>query len=330
MKIKEEKIIIVKASPGDAKELSKIALLSKAHWPYPKDYLEKCIQALEIFPDYIEKWPVYKAVIDHKTVGFFTLKVINYENRLDNLWIIPEYIGKKIGSQLFRKAILEARKLNWSYIRLAADPYATGFYEKLGVTQIGTVQSRIKPDLFLPHMEYQILPFEIEFRIFKIGDNVKKINSLLLSAYKPLADKGMRYAASHENVDATMRNIQDGECHIGIYNDEIVACGMLRIPSLVEKSGWKANGPEWYRKQGVTTFGRFAVSTDLQGNGLGSKMMDVLENRAKELGFIELALDTSEHADHLIKMYEARGYRFIEYHQWDITNYKSVVMSKKL
>jgi len=35
-------------------------------------------------------------------------------------------------------------------------------------------------------------------------------------------------------------------------------------------------------------------------------------------------------ADHLIKMYESRGYRFIEYHQWGITNYRSVVMSKKL
>ena len=58
--------------------------------------------------------------------------------------------------------------------------------------------------------------------------------------------------------------------------------------------------------------------------------MDVIKNRARELGFTQLAIDTSEHASHLIKTYERRGYNFIEFHQWNITNYRSVVMSKNL
>lgn len=32
--------------------------------------------------------------------------------------------------------------------RIAADPYAEPFYKKMGA-----IQSRIKPDLFLPHLE---------------------------------------------------------------------------------------------------------------------------------------------------------------------------------
>jgi hypothetical protein len=48
------------------------------------------------------------------------------------------------------------------------------------------------------------------------------------------------------------------------------------------------------------------------------------------LGFSEIALDTSERAHHLIQMYEKRGYRFVEYFQWEVTNYRSVVLSKKL
>ncbi|MGZ3790238.1 MAG: GNAT family N-acetyltransferase [Bacteriovorax sp.] len=328
--VETDKINIRRAKKNEAELLSQIALISKAHWPYPKDYLDKCKEALHISEKYIEEWPVYLAEYESKVVGFFALKIIKDEPRLDNLWVLPEFIGHGIGKRLFKRAVAEARRLGWSSFRLAADPYAIGFYEKMGAVQIGTVQSRIKPDLFLPHMEFQILPIEITFRTFNSGDDVKKINSLLLSAYRPLAEKGMKFAASHEDVMATKRNIEDGECHIGIYENEIVTCAILRIPSLVEKTGWKAKGPRWYQVEGVTTFGRFAVLPELQGEGIGAKMMDVMENRARELGFLELALDTSEHADHLIKMYEARGYRFIEHHQWEITNYRSVVMSKKL
>lgn len=124
---------------------------------------------------------------------------------------------------------------------------------------------------------------EVEFRIINSTDSVVDLNTLLRSAYKPLAE-----------------------------------------------AGWKADKPSWYNSPGVLVFGRFAVSPELQGHGLGSKMMDVLEARVKALGYAEIALDTSEKADHLIKMYEQRGYRFIEYHQWGITNYRSVVLSKTL
>ena len=162
------------------------------------------------------------------------------------------------------------------------------------------------------------------FRIFQSTDNILEINSLLLSAYKPLAEKGMRYAASHEDAEATQKHIENGECHLGILDGKIAACAILRVKT------WKDLDPECYKSSYVTTFGRFAVKPELQGTGLGSKMMDILENRAKELGYNEISLDTSEHAHHLIKMYENRGYRFVQFHQWNITNYRSVVMSKSL
>lgn len=170
---------------------------------------------------------------------------------------------------------------------------------------------------------------EVNFRIVQSNDDVSELNNLLVSAYRPLAEQGMRYAASHEDKNATQKNIEDGECHIAIHEGKIIACAILRIPKQELKSGWKSNGPKHYSVSGVTTFGRFAVQPELQGQGIGSKLMDIIEARAQYLGFSELALDTSEHATHLIKMYEKRGYKFIEFHQWDITNYRSVVMSKR-
>jgi len=44
----------------------------------------------------------------------------------------------------------------------------------------------------------------------------------------------------------------------------------------------------------------------------------------------ELALNTSELATGLISMYMKKGYRFIEYVQWDDVNYQSVILSKAL
>ena len=171
---------------------------------------------------------------------------------------------------------------------------------------------------------------EVQFRLFQPSDNVVELNALLRAAYQPLAEAGMKFAASHEDVEATKNNISDGECHIGLFEGQLVTCAMLRIPTKETKTGWKANGPSWYKNPGVTTFGRFAVLPELKGKSLGSKMMDKLETRAKELRFSELALDTSEKATRLLEMYKKRNYRFIEYHQWNITNYRSVVLSKTL
>ena len=74
------------------------------------------------------------------------------------------------------------------------------------------------------------------------------------------------------------------------------------------------------------------VKPELQKTGLGSKMMNFVENFAASKGFREISLDTCEDAIGLIEYYKKRGYRFVEHVQWDlnIVNYRSVVMSKSL
>jgi hypothetical protein len=58
--------------------------------------------------------------------------------------------------------------------------------------------------------------------------------------------------------------------------------------------------------------------------------MEVVEQRAADLGATELALDTSEAATHLIRFYANRRYRFIEHIQHEGKNYRSSVFSKTL
>ena len=87
---------------------------------------------------------------------------------------------------------------------------------------------------------------------------------------------------------------------------------------------------DYYRRPGVANFGRLAVLPESQGRGYASRLLDFAEARARELGYEELALDTSENADRLIAIYSARGYRLVDHHQWPEKNYRSVILAKRL
>lgn len=152
---------------------------------------------------------------------------------------------------------------------------------------------------------------------------VEPLTSLLHSAYAPLAEQGMRYTATYQPPEKTLQRLKSGESYLCFYENEL--CGTVTLYPENESSSC-----EYYRKPGVYCFGQFAIRSDLQGKQLGSMLMDYLEYRARELGARELALDTAEPAHHLIQMYEKRGYQIVDHTQWEVTNYRSVIMSKSL
>ena len=151
-----DQFTIRKARVEEAIFLSNLALRSKAHWGYSEEFIEACRPHIYVDKDYIEKWPVVVGVLNEKIIGFFSLKSIGEENRLDNLWIEPKFIKYGYGKILFNEAVKYARELEWNYFRLAGEPDAVLFYEKMGAALIGEIQSRLREDLFLPHMEIKI------------------------------------------------------------------------------------------------------------------------------------------------------------------------------
>lgn len=169
----------------------------------------------------------------------------------------------------------------------------------------------------------------IRFSEIESSETIKELTELLHLAYKRLADMGLKFVATYQTQEYTKSFLKNGECFI-IRNEanqnKIISTVMYYNSSFMKEE----DTPEWYLKENVAFFGKFAVHPDLQCHGIGGKMMDFVEHYAKSKGKTELALDTSEKALHLIKYYEKRGYRFIQHHQWDVTNYRSVVMSKKL
>ncbi len=80
----------------------------------------------------------------------------------------------------------------------------------------------------------------------------------------------------------------------------------------------------------MATIGQFGVLPGRQGTGTGTRLLCHAEWLAIANGAAELALDTSEGADHLIAWYKREGFRFVEYVRWEGKTYRSVFMSKQL
>jgi ribosomal protein S18 acetylase RimI-like enzyme len=154
-------------------------------------------------------------------------------------------------------------------------------------------------------------------------DSLDELTSLLHRAYKKLADKGFRFHATHQDVETTRKRVNNSECYIGTFDNKIIATIAYRSPKV------KINH-EWYDQPFVASFGQFAVDPQFQAVGIGSKLLDKVEKLAIRDKAEELSFDTAEGAVDLIDYYKKRGYQFVTYTQWEVTNYRSVIMTKKL
>lgn len=165
---------------------------------------------------------------------------------------------------------------------------------------------------------------DVEIRPFQLSvDPIDELTQLLNISYKQLSDLGLRYLASHQDSTVTRQRIEGAYCLIALSKGNIIGTISFYQPGI-------KHGCSWYENKNVGVVGQFAVLPDYQGTGIGSLLLNRTEAFASEKGIKELALDTAEQATHLRSLYEKKGYRFIEYVSWDVTNYRSVIMSKAL
>jgi len=152
-------------------------------------------------------------------------------------------------------------------------------------------------------------------------DSIAELTAPLHAAYAQLAAMGFNYTAVDQTDDVTRARIEGGDCYVAVEGGKIVGTILYHRHS---------DGCPWYAQPHVGVINQFGVSPSCQRGGIGTRLMAAAEARAAETGASELALDTSEGADHLIAWYGRLGYRFVEHVQWPGKTYRSVVMSKVL
>ncbi len=103
---------------------------------------------------------------------------------------------------------------------------------------------------------------------------------------------------AREQLDQDLKRIReeyidnDGEFFVAIINDKLVGMGALRKVD-----------------EATAEIKRMRVKHELQGKGIGSLILDKLIEKAKELGYKKLFLDTSTKQIVAQKLYESRGFK---------------------
>lgn len=150
-------ILIQPARPEQANQLTQIAIAAKAHWGYPQRWMEIWKPQLIFNPQYFVEHEGWVAIVNESPIGFYTIEEKEGIAWLENLWVLPVYIGKGVGKTLFLHAVEISLRRGCQRLQLEADPNARGFYEKMGMHKIGERRSQVDGEpRVLPIMELRL------------------------------------------------------------------------------------------------------------------------------------------------------------------------------
>jgi GNAT superfamily N-acetyltransferase len=150
---------IRRAMPEDAERLSAIARAAKAHWGYPPAWLTAWDPILRVTPEYLQHQLVFVGARGSELIGFYALEQRGERWSLEHLWVGPGRHGRGAGRRLFAHALGRVREIRPGVVVIEADPFAAGFYARMGARQTGTVAAPVEGDSSrrLPVFEVEVV-----------------------------------------------------------------------------------------------------------------------------------------------------------------------------
>ncbi len=137
---------IQKATPKDHIILTEITKKSKAYWDYSDEQLQKWEEELTITTKQIEEEQFYLLIEEetNKIIAYYSFyEEDKYTIMLENLFVLPDYIGKGYGRFLMNDLSERLKNTKIDTIKLNADPNAEIFYKRMGFGTIGYLETDI-------------------------------------------------------------------------------------------------------------------------------------------------------------------------------------------
>lgn len=128
---------IRRAKPTDAPDLTNIASTAKRHWGYPPEWMEHWTPELTFDAARVLAEEIWLALADDRPAAFYSLKMKEGIWWLDDLWVLPDFMGEGVGRILFADALEKCRARGADRLRIESDPNAGGFYKHMGANKIG-------------------------------------------------------------------------------------------------------------------------------------------------------------------------------------------------
>ncbi len=150
--------------------------------------------------------------------------------------------------------------------------------------------------------------------IFEIRRYIKSDEDVVFKLHLRAVDNT---GAHLPGEDANFKRIEElyvkpgGDFFVGVLNGKIVACGGLKKLSATSAEIVKIR-----------------IDPDFQRKGYGQKILDKIEDRAVELGFVDLELNTAVVQEPAQKLYEKNGY--IEYMREPVEGIPNIYYRKKI
>ncbi len=149
-------------------------------------------------------------------------------------------------------------------------------------------------------------------------DEAPAIRLIANAAYQELADMGLNYTATFQDETETRRRMSKGRTLL-VQDGEHKPIGTILMFESNKITGRRS-----------AYFGQFGFLPEYKGRGLGSRVMDFVEDLARREGYECAQLDTAKPAKHLVDMYLKRGYRIIGETHFEGKTYDSWIFEKDL
>ncbi len=146
-------LVINQVGPEHKENLSGLTKRSKAFWGYSPELMSLWDEELTLKSDYFEQHIVFAAWQADHILGYYSYYQTGPSAvHMDNLFIDPTVIRKKIGTILMQHFLNRITSHTIQKITLHADPHSEAFYTHFGFQVIGQYPSSV-PNRALPIME---------------------------------------------------------------------------------------------------------------------------------------------------------------------------------
>jgi GNAT superfamily N-acetyltransferase len=120
------------ARPDEGERLREIAEAAKRHWGYDAETVRQWAAAGDFSAQGLREKDVFVAESAGRAIAWAALIPRGDVVWLDDMWVEPSWIGKGVGSLLFRHSVERAIGVGGKTMEWEAEPNAVGFYERVG------------------------------------------------------------------------------------------------------------------------------------------------------------------------------------------------------
>ena len=127
-----DEVSIRAAAASDLDRLREIAGHGKRFWGYDQSLVDRWLALGDFTPEVFAVKDTFVAIADDEIIAWSSLILRGDLCWLDDLWVAPRWIRRGVGRRLFEHAVGYAKTAGAAVMEWEAEPFAVGFYEKMG------------------------------------------------------------------------------------------------------------------------------------------------------------------------------------------------------